>query len=502
MTFLIVTAFAANAQITKNVQLKREIDLMRRMHQLRNSADRHQFFPIKINPYWESIDAPHSYDNSFVGEIQVPTDNSVWTPIAYDSIPNIFCNRFIRTINGGKTWQFDTIQSPYGYVTYNLAATDANTCYASMFVGATFAGSGIFKTTDGGAHWKQTGAGQIFTSSTSNNDFVYFFDKQHGFTVGDGNGANSSHLEIYTTSDAGDTWQRVPDANIPPVAGSTAYSAFVHVYASYQNRIWFRASDENGNNYIYRSDDLGHHWKMFPFNLTDKSYNNLDFVDMQNGIAVGAAFDGVTNSYEAVTHDGGATWTEVTPKGYVMGGFAATIPGTHTIVSTLGGPGYAPIYGSSYSNDYGKSWTLIDSGRYASHCAIAFRSPLVGWTSRDVSLDPNGGMFKWKYHISFDNTASSERDTAAISPLTKDDLSNAIGAVLYPNPATNLITINRLSALNSTTLSVFTSLGGAIQQAIISGESYSLNIQKLPAGSYYVRIRSGGKTETLPFIKQ
>jgi len=172
--FLSTFAFAASAQI-KSSGIKKEVDLMQRMHGLRHSASHGQLSSIKINPYWESIQAPHSYNNSFSSEVQIPTPNAIWATIAYDSLaPTFFCNHYTRSVDGGRTWQLGTIQTPQNYVTYNLAATDGNTCYASMFNGSDFTGGGIFKTTDGGVNWKQLGIGQLFADSTFN-EFVYFF---------------------------------------------------------------------------------------------------------------------------------------------------------------------------------------------------------------------------------------------------------------------------------------------------------------------------------------
>ena len=93
-----------------------------------------------------------------------------------------------------------------------------------------------------------------------------------------------------------------------------------------------------------------------------------------------------------------------------------------------------------------------------------------------------------------DDAASTEDAVAA----TKNNAT----IQLYPNPAKDILRIEGLNTLAKTTLSLFSISGKLIQQSTSSDESYQLNIQKLVAGSYYVRIQSGEKITTLKFVKE
>lgn len=492
--FLITVSFGANAQ-SKVMQMKQKYNFMLQMHKNQNSKNTDDRFRLKINPYWQEVDAPHTY-NSYVPQIKVPCFNAVWGLIKYDSsYPE---KHFLHTEDGGRTWRNDTIQAPAGDDLNNIAAIDANICYATTSDANDGRGGGVYKTTNGGATWKKL---KGFNDS-SFIDFVYFFNADNGLVIADNNGVDTSILQIYTTSNAGKTWQQLPKKDIPPTANA-AFSITFNAYTAYKNRFWFKVIDSQGDQYLYRSDDFGHHWQSFPFNIPEFFFD-FAFEDKQNGIAVGFPFDGINNSFEAVTHDGGKTWTEKTDfTGLVMGGFVTIIPGTHTYVSTL--PGGTPIYGSSYSRDGGKSWTLIDTGVDAHHSAVAFLNPLIGWTGRAETDDADGGTYKWKYHFSFSDDVISTNNTiynAADLSLSKADINNSKTPQLFPNPAKDNVTIQNLNPSAKTTLSLFNNSGKLIRKLITTGRTYNYNLQKLTAGNYYIKIESEKTFTTLSFVKQ
>ena len=73
---------------------------------------------------------------------------------------------------------------------------------------------------------------------------------------------------------------------------------------------------------------------------------------------------------------------------------------------------------------------------------------------------------------------------------------------LYPNPAKNFVTIEGLNASGSTTFSVINVQGQVVAKATATGSIYTLNIQQLATGTYYLRIEAGNKAMMLKFVKQ
>ncbi|HVX25077.1 MAG TPA: T9SS type A sorting domain-containing protein [Parafilimonas sp.] len=499
-TVLCVTILKAqipNAR-SKIMDYKFKNTLLHRMQENQNLAGSTQKFKIKINPYWEHVNSPQP-QNTYEVQVKVPCSNAVWAKVG--DTTGFDTKHFLRTADGGRTWRYDTIPSPFGYVIASIAPVDGNICYAAMYNQAVGFGGGIFKTTDGGATWKQLATGKIF-NSTSFPDFVYFFDVKHGLAVGDGNGPGTPYMEIYTTDDAGATWVRVPRENIPAVAAGTPYGLIAN-YTVFENRIWFRGYDSAFNNYTYRSDDLGHHWELF---TSSSFYPALAFTDKLNGIASG--YDSTGNLLISASHNGGKTFEPINYTGVagVGFGFFKAIPFTHTIISSfnccsaVGG-------GTSYSNDNGVTWHLIDSN--VEHTDVDFLNPFVGWTGKIYDptnpTDSTGGMFKWKLHFSLDNNAIAANDANASSDnaiaVTKN---NTTSLLVYPNPVSNSATVSfNLQQTQKVAVTIY-DMNGKLIRTLADAQmlpgthqlTWNARSENVIAGTYLIKLQAGAFIET------
>lgn len=77
-----------------------------------------------------------------------------------------------------------------------------------------------------------------------------------------------------------------------------------------------------------------------------------------------------------------------------------------------------------------------------------------------------------------------------------------IGLKIYPNPVANVVKVDGLDANNTSTINIISITGNRLSSAITSGSSYSLNIQQLAAGTYYLQVTTNKTTTTLKFVKQ
>jgi photosystem II stability/assembly factor-like uncharacterized protein len=439
------------------------------------------------NAQWRQVNVRHK-DSTFIQDIEIPNALTVWGTVGFYNIEMPGTIYYVRTDNGGYSWKLDSLPLSTNYGINSFAPLDAYTCYAAVaneFIG----GGGIYKTDNGGGTWRELFPGQLF-DSTSFPDFVHFWDEKHGVAVGDGNGPGTSYFEIYTTSNAGSTWQRVPAEDIP-VPNGFPYS-LSNGYTVVGNRIWFQGFDSNGGHFIYRSDDYGHHWKCFP--ITAKHFNAFAFADKLNGLANSFNNKGITEIYSS--HDGGETWKKVNYSGIPMGLYISAVPGTSTYVTTSSFA--TAVFGSSYTNDNGKTWALIDSGANALHDDVKFLNSCIGWSGEtESSSSGRGGMFQWTGFLPHNTDADVSN-----SDITKISFANENSLKLYPNPATNTLRVDGLQPSVNTKLSIIDVTGRMVQQLNSTNGNQTFDIQKLLPGSYYLKIETDNKVSTLKFVKE
>ena len=134
---------------------------------------------------------------------------------------------------------------PKGASVYCIDALNADTAYVVT--------SEIFKTTNRGNTWVM----QITNFSTGFANCIHFFDANNGVATGDPNGG---YFEIYTTTNGGDNWVRVPSSNIPaPLPGEMG---IVSSFAAYNNTFWFATFGAATGQRIIGSTDRGYTWTL------------------------------------------------------------------------------------------------------------------------------------------------------------------------------------------------------------------------------------------------
>ncbi|KAA9340094.1 T9SS type A sorting domain-containing protein [Adhaeribacter soli] len=345
-----------------------------------------------------------------------------------------------------------------------ITALDASTAWITTveagFPSASI--SGVFKTTDGGQTWTQQTIGY---NGNSWPNMIHFFNSNDGVTMGDTNGG---YFEIYTTSNGGSTWSRVPLSNLPAPDGNNDVGTGGDLYAVSGNTIWISVLGMR----VLKSNDKGLHWTVANTGLTQAGPNNLPlglaFSDINNGLVL-------ANSQLKRTTDGGQTWTTVNYTGPVKF-YLSNVPGaTNTYIST--GPGGTRPVGSSYSNDGGNTWISLENT--IQHRLPRFYSPTSGWT---------GGV----------NTLYKFSSTV----LGLNDFSRVNSFFISPNPSTGVFTITNPTN-QPFRLEVFSSFGvSVLQQQGSRFGSTRLDLTAQPKGMYLVRIYSRGQIITKRIIIQ
>ena len=338
------------------------------------------YINVSLVPYgaWIKQNSGFTTAARGINWISIVDANTVWAT-AYDgSGGGANVQQFTKTTDGGNTWTPGNINvGNTGLGISMITAVSSTTAWLAAYPTTTQTG-GIWKTTNGGTTWTRQNTA-TYNNASSFTNVVHFWDANTGFCQGDPIGAGNGEFELYTTTNGGTTWTAVPAANIPnPLSGEYGYTRQIEVVG---NNVWFTTNKGR----IYHSTDKGLTWAVYQSPLTDfggtTQSGNISFKDGNTGLIIDNA--GVV--YE--TTNSGANWNTVTTTGSVFTTGLCYIEGTNTVFSTGANPA-----GSSYSQDGGVTWNIIDTDQ---HLACEFTNPSIGWSGWFNQSSTQDGMWKW-----------------------------------------------------------------------------------------------------------
>lgn len=403
-----------------------------------------------------------------VRTISIASDDVVWVS-PYDGTAGSTANyrMYSKTVDGGNTWVYGDITAvPSTCAIAMIHAVDANNAYAVAYPsGSTLTGQGIYRTTDGGATWaRQTTA--AFTGSSSFSNVVWMDAEGNGFCQGD---PLDGYFELYTTTDFGENWTRVPEANIAaPLAGEYGYVGQIESVGS---TIWFTTNKGR----IYRSTDKGLNWVAFQTPLSDfgstTMSGNVSFTNDDYGLIVNK--DG--NLWK--TEDGGENWTAITAT--TKSADIAFVQGTMFVVTTGSKTGDT---GSAWSEDGGMTWNVnADDGDQ--HTEMAFNANHVGWSGGFTGQDGSGGIFK------YDGTF-----------LAVEDMDAAQNVTCFPNPTNDFLQVQAEAQIQDVRILNF--LGQEVSRVAGTANYMTLDLGQMQSGIYFVEVNTINSKQTVKVVKK
>jgi len=277
-----------------------------------------------VNGQWKESD---SGQESLIRNISIVDDNTVWVSDQNNT-------SFSYTLDNGNSWTTkDFPEIIRGYVGGLSCVNDS-----TAFIVANYGDKGIFKTTNFGDTWIKQSSG--FNDNSPFPGFIHLFNENDGIAIGDA--YPNENYEIYTTSNGGDSWNLVPDSNMPSGNYGWTYNNN-NFYRVVGNSFYFITNTGN----LFKSTDKGITWSEISTPVTNGGNMSFDFKDENNGIA--SVYDYSTRESTIYsTTDGGSNWTEQNTQKLVNVYYDATDGvyfGTHS------------VYGLSYSSDDGQTWT-------------------------------------------------------------------------------------------------------------------------------------------------
>jgi len=191
------------------------------------------------------------------------------------------------------------------------------------------------------------------------------------------------YYEIYTTTNGGTNWVRVPQGDIPaPLSGEFGVVGYYDVIG---DTIWFGTNMGR----VYKSIDRGLHWTVAQTTLSE--YIKPTFKDQNNGVVIDLNAEAI--AYLSETHDGGTTWTTIDYTGNCYDSDLKYIPGTDNMYVSTGGA--STNSGASYSLDGGHTWTEYEAQIGLQMMDMDFIEGKIGWSGAFSTDETHDGI--WKY---------------------------------------------------------------------------------------------------------
>jgi len=335
--------------------------------------------PHALSAEWVEQATGFSTPSRGINFVSAVNENVVWAA-AYDGTsPTAPCNEYTMTTDGGTTWTPGAINGGDGLTESMIIAIDANTAWIPTWFNGGPGVQGIYYTSNGGASWTRQTTAIFDVNLGAFPDCIHFWDANHGWCLGD---PTDGYFEIYTTTDGGTTWARVPSANIPaPLANEWGVVGY---YSVVGDNIWFGTNVGR----VYHSTDRGQTWTAAQTTLS--AYIKPVFKDANNGLAIDLNTAAIAELSE--TSDGGATWTAVTFDGTCYDSDLCYIPGTTNTYYSTGAAQTSS--GASYSNDGGHTWTDFADQAGLQMMNMGFVANKVGWAGAFNTDQTTGGIWK------------------------------------------------------------------------------------------------------------
>jgi photosystem II stability/assembly factor-like uncharacterized protein/pimeloyl-ACP methyl ester carboxylesterase len=280
---------------------------------------------------------------------------------------------FVRTTDGGETWQAGAVPGGEKLDFRSVYAVDARTAYL-MSIGNGNE-SRIYKTTDAGKTWSLQYTEQ---NPKAFLDCMAFWSVTQGIVVGD---AVDGKAELLTTSDGGAHWTPVSSESLPPAKageGSPASGTCIATHSEKKGKqeIWHAWFVTENASRVFHTTDAGRTWKVSEAPLVtglNQGVFSIAVADTNRLVIVGGDYDHpqMVKPNSAYTDDGGNTWKESShrPAGYRW--CVAIVPNTPGPTAFAVGP-----TGMDYSIDGGKNWDQMNE---VDANTIAFADAHRGW---------------------------------------------------------------------------------------------------------------------------
>lgn len=433
--------------------------------------------PLWSQNFWTEV-TPFESAGYFADQISIVNNNVVWVQGSNPGNPATV-QKWSRSTDSGNTWISGDIDlGDLDIKASSLHAVSATTAYVSAYSLTPGISGGVWITTDSGASWSQQTTA-LFNGENSFANAVHFWDANNGIVLGD---PENDYFEIYTTSDAGITWTRVPETNFPSL--DEGEYGYIYNYEIRGNSLWFGTNKGN----LYISHNRGQNWVKSQTPMSDfgsaNSSASFAFKNDNEGIIFSRDFEFYRST------DGGLTWAQETPVGPLRNTRTVCVPQTNNTYFNWGADVNFNEIGSAYSTDGGASWINLDVVQHLNIQTAKFLSGTTGYCiAREYGNIANPLNF---YRL----TDPLYRLTGALGVGTFDKSQ----AVVTPNPTTGKVNITSSGITEVTILDVTGKL--LLTKTYSPVDEINFDLSQFNNGIYFARLSNvRGESETIRMVK-
>ena len=292
---------------------------------------------------------------------------------------------FVRTTDGGQHWKSGVVPGAEHLQFRDVQGVSDQVAYLMSIGQGGPRDFRIYKTLDGGAHWKVE-----FTNKTSGAfyDCFAFWTPDRGITHSDS--VNGVFPDIRTLN--GLTWESIAGNMPPALPGEASFAASGTCIATQgRSNAWIVTGGSTVAR-VLATRDGGNTWKAYDTPLVSSPSAGPTTVSFRNpldGMIAGGDLASNASADAAVSNDGGQTWTLTTTPptpgtifclSYArgVGGHNAGSPEfERTVVVTAE---TAPNFNSgsaAWTPDEGTTWYALPT--ISGYWAVAFANPKAGW---------------------------------------------------------------------------------------------------------------------------
>lgn len=431
--------------------------------------------PININA-WIPQATGFITESRGISGINIVNPSIVWAWAYNGSNPSSQIKEFTVTKNAGTTWTAKTLTaSGITGTTWgigNISAVDSLNAWAVLY-NTNGSGGKIVKTNNMGQTWNVQSSAVFGIGSFPN--VVHMFDLNNGWCMGD---PVNNTFEIYTTTNGGTTWTKVPKVNI-----DGGNNALTNEYGTTNNFDTFGDTCYFGTTKgrVFKSVDKGLTWsasQAYLGVLGSNASTNVKFKNGREGIAIINDNQSPNVVHILKTTNAGTTWNEVMISGnFLNTSHISYIPQADAWMNVSADT--TTFAGSSISFNDCNTFTGIDISKnpIVQYTFVKFYDKNTGWAGGFNKSPAEGGIFKWVGHIPGVEFAAN-------------------GTYLIPNEAVNFFNLSDIE--NAT--SYYWQFEGANPST--SNDANPTNIMYPNAGSFDVSLTVTTATKNIYYNKK